>query len=218
VTMNNNEIQEKIDEGKIVIDPFNDAQMKSNSYDVRLAKTLAFYTAVVTDRTEYGPDVLHGHLLNELDSAHPNEVKYIDIPCHCGQVPCSGDRSKDCGFVLKPGILYLGVTEEYTETFDCVPYLDGKSSIGRLGIFIHTTAGRGDNGFCGHWTMEISVVHPVRIYAGMLIGQVTYHHTREGGQKYGEKTDGKYNNSRNSRQANPQPVPSAMWKNFRKEG
>ena len=68
------------------------------------------------------------------------------------------------GFVLYPHVFYLGVTEEYTETHAHVPFLEGKSSTGRLGIDIHATAGKGDVGFCGNWTLEISVKQPVKIY------------------------------------------------------
>jgi dCTP deaminase len=68
------------------------------------------------------------------------------------------------GYVLQPGRLYLGVTQEYTETHATVPFLEGKSSVGRLGIDIHATAGKGDVGFCNHWTLEISVSMPVRVY------------------------------------------------------
>ena len=78
------------------------------------------------------------------------------------------------GYVIQPGILYLGVTEEYTETHNSVPFLEGKSSVGRLGIDIHATAGKGDVGFCNTWTLEISCVQPVRSYAGIPIGQLIY--------------------------------------------
>lgn len=78
------------------------------------------------------------------------------------------------GFILQPGTLYLGVTEEYTETHAHVPFLEGKSSTGRLGIDIHATAGKGDVGFCNTWTLEISVAQPVKVYAGMPIGQLIY--------------------------------------------
>jgi dCTP deaminase len=78
------------------------------------------------------------------------------------------------GFVLQPGTLYLGVTEEYTETHNSVPFLEGKSSIGRLGIDIHATAGKGDVGFSNTWTLEISCTQPVRVYPGMPIGQLIY--------------------------------------------
>jgi dCTP deaminase len=78
------------------------------------------------------------------------------------------------GIVLRPGRTYLGSTAEYTETRRFVPFLEGKSSVGRLGIDIHATAGKGDVGFCNHWTLEISVSQPVRVYAGMPIGQLIY--------------------------------------------
>lgn len=112
------------------------------------------------------------------------------------------------GFVIKPGTLYLGVTEEYTETYHTVPFLEGKSSIGRLGIDIHATAGKGDVGFCNHWTLEISCVQPVRIYAGMPVGQLIYFHV-EGDIKnyYNRKSNAKYN------QRTEYPVESMMWKN-----
>ncbi|MBI4428145.1 MAG: dCTP deaminase, partial [Ignavibacteriales bacterium] len=95
-----------------------------------------------------------------LDSRQHNKVNYFEIPKE--------------GLILVPSKLYLGVTEEYTETHAHVPFLEGKSSIGRLGIDIHATAGKGDIGFCNTWTLEISVRQPVRIYAGMPIGQLIY--------------------------------------------
>ena len=112
------------------------------------------------------------------------------------------------GFLMRPGMLYLGVTEEYTETHHTVPFLEGKSSIGRLGIDIHATAGKGDVGFCNYWTLELSCVLPVRIYAGMPIGQLIYF-TVEGEimRSYKSKADAKYN------QRNSKPVESMMWKN-----
>lgn len=78
------------------------------------------------------------------------------------------------GYVLLPGCLYLGETEEYTETYGFIPNIDGRSTTGRLGIEIHRTAGFGDNGFCGKWTLEITVTHPVIVYPGMEIGQLYY--------------------------------------------
>src|SRR3989344_6612771 len=89
----------------------------------------------------------------KLDSKKHNKVKHFEITKK--------------GILLKPGELYLASTEEYTETFKHVPFLEGKSSTGRLGVDIHATAGKGDVGFCGSWTMEISTIKPVRVYAGM---------------------------------------------------
>lgn len=112
------------------------------------------------------------------------------------------------GYVIQPGILYLGVTEEYTETHNSVPFLEGKSSVGRLGIDIHATAGKGDVGFCNTWTLEISCVQPVRIYAGMPIGQLIYFQV-EGpvNRMYHTKKDAKYTTR------TTKPVESMMWKN-----
>ena len=112
------------------------------------------------------------------------------------------------GFVLEPGRLYLGVTDEYTETHATVPFLEGKSSVGRLGIDIHATAGKGDVGFCNHWTLEISVSMPVRVYRRMPIGQLIYF-TVQGAVDtlYNRKPSAKYNERSN------RPVESMMWKN-----
>lgn len=113
------------------------------------------------------------------------------------------------GIILYPNRLYLGSTIEYTETHNAVPFLEGKSSIGRLGINIHATAGKGDIGFCNHWTLEISVIQPVRIYAGMPIGQLIYFAVQgEVSVAYKDKASAKYND------INPMPVGSKMFKNF----
>jgi dCTP deaminase len=104
--------------------------------------------------------------------------------------------------------LYLGVTQEYTETHQHVPFLEGKSSVGRLGIDIHATAGKGDVGFCNHWTLEISVVHPVRVYAGMPIGQLIFFGVEgEVLNPYNRKPSAKYNGR------DPRPMESMMWRN-----
>lgn len=78
------------------------------------------------------------------------------------------------GILLYPNKLYLGSTVEYTETKDYFPGISGRSSIGRYGINIHATAGFGDTGFCGNWTLEIFVVEPVRIYPNVEIGQLYF--------------------------------------------
>ena len=79
------------------------------------------------------------------------------------------------GLVMEPGRLYLGRTLEYTETHGFVPMLEGRSSIGRLGLFVHVTAGFGDVGFCGFWTLEMMCHRPIRIYPGVEICQIFYH-------------------------------------------
>jgi dCTP deaminase len=83
------------------------------------------------------------------------------------------------GLIIYPGRLYLGRTNEYTKTENLLPMLEGRSSVGRLGMAIHITAGFGDNGFAGYWTLEISCIHPVKIYPNIDICQI-YYHTIEG--------------------------------------
>ena len=115
-----------------------------------------------------------------LDARRHNQIESIEI----------GPE----GFVLQPGTLYLGVTEEYTETHTAVPFLEGKSSVGRLGIDIHATAGKGDVGFCNTWTLEISCVQAVKVYAGMPIGQLIYFAVDgEIENYYNHKPNAKYN-------------------------
>jgi len=130
-----------------------------------------------------------------LDCRHHNHIRTFRIP--------------DEGLILVPSKLYLGVTEEYTETHAHVPFLEGKSSIGRLGIDIHATAGKGDVGFCNYWTLEISVRQPVRVYAGMPIGQLIYFEVSgRVAVPYSKKKGAKY------RQKSAKPVESMMFKNF----
>lgn len=93
------------------------------------------------------------------------------------------------GLVLEPQRLYLGRTVEYTETKGLVPMLEGRSSVGRLGLFVHVTAGFGDVGFKGYWTLEIFCVQPIRIYPGVEICQI-YYHSIDG--DYDNYASGKY--------------------------
>lgn len=129
-----------------------------------------------------------------LDAKKHNKVKHFEIP--------------EEGYILQPGTLYLGVTEEYTESHAHIPFLEGKSSTGRLGIDIHATAGKGDVGFCNTWTLEISCVKPVRIYAGMPIGQLIYFEVKGDIETtYDVKENAKYT------ERTIKPVESMMWKN-----
>lgn len=125
-----------------------------------------------------------------LDMKTKNEVHRIFIPPE--------------GLVLEPGKLYLGSTNEYTAADDCVPMLEGRSSIGRLGLYVHVTAGFGDVGFHGCWTLEISCVQPIRIYANVEICQI-YFHTIAG--DYQPYVSNKYQNNRGVQ-------PSLLYKDF----
>lgn len=125
-----------------------------------------------------------------LDMRRPNRTRMIRIP--------------EEGLELEPGRLYLGRTVEFTRTEGFVPMLEGRSSIGRLGLFVHVTAGFGDVGFAGYWTLEISCIQPIRIYAGVPICQIFYH------QIFGNYVNykgGKYQN-------NTGIQPSMLYKDF----
>lgn len=163
----------------IEILPFDKARLGSNSYDLTLGPTLLQYDSSFT-----------------LDCKHPPD-KYRTI------------TMKDEGYVIQPGSLYLGCTNEYTSSRLAVPCIEGKSSIARLGISVHATAGFGDVGFAGTWTLEISCIVPVRIYPDIPIAQIYFYMTMGRCQKpYHLKEDAKYSNQPG------RPVPSAMWKNF----
>jgi dCTP deaminase len=165
-----------IEQGAILIEPFDINCLGTNSYDVHLGKYLATYKN------------------RELDARKHNEIEHFEIG--------------EDGFLLQPNTLYLGVTVEYTETHQHVPFLEGKSSIGRLGIDIHATAGKGDVGYCNTWTLEISCTQPVRVYAGMPIGQLIYFVIDgEIENLYNKKSNAKYTAK------TERPIESMMWKN-----
>lgn len=127
-----------------------------------------------------------------LDMKTPNRTKRIIIP--------------EEGLLLEPHRLYLGRTNEFTKTTTYVPMLEGRSSTGRLGVFIHVTAGFGDVGFAGYWTLEIFCVQPVKIYPNVEICQIYYHDIAG---EYDLYKSGKYQN-------NTGIQPSLMYKDFEK--
>lgn len=128
---------------------------------------------------------------NYLDCRTNNATKTIEIP--------------DDGYVLQPGILYLGNTMECIGSDYYVPMYDGRSSMGRLGILSHISAGVGDIGFKKQWTLEISVIHPIMVYKGMRIGQVHFHMVDEEYNHVENRYNGKY-----CEQIGPQPSKSYM--------
>ncbi len=137
---------------------------------------------------------LHNELLvyknHVLDMKQENKAESLIIP--------------EEGLILEPGRLYLGRTVEYTRTEGLVPMLEGRSSIGRLGLFIHITAGFGDVGFSGYWTLEIFCIQPIRIYPGVEVCQIYYHSILGDYEKY---KSGKYQNNQGIQ-------PSLLFKDF----
>ena len=137
---------------------------------------------------------LHSDLLvydsDVLDMKEKNSTSPLTIP--------------DEGLLLEPQKLYLGRTIERTATDKYVPMLEGRSSVGRLGLFIHITAGFGDIGFDGFWTLEIFCVQPIKIYADLEICQIFYH-----------TIDGDYDLYRSKKyQSNKGVQPSMLYKDF----
>ena len=114
-----------------------------------------------------------------LDMKKSNRVKHMEIP--------------ESGLTLEPNRLYLARTVERTETHNLVPMIEGRSSIGRLGLFVHVTAGFGDVGFAGYWTLEMFAVQPVKIYPGVAICQIFYHQILGDVKEY---ASGKYQNNK----------------------
>jgi len=133
------------------------------------------------DPTRINPNSYNMTLHNELmvyeevvlDMAKANRVRRISIP--------------EEGIVLSPNQLYLARTVERTVTHNLVPQIEGRSSVGRLGLFVHVTAGFGDVGFAGYWTLEMFAVQPVRIYAGTEICQIFYHELTGAVEEYSSK-------------------------------
>lgn len=125
-----------------------------------------------------------------LDMARDNPWKTVKIP--------------EGGLLLVPNKIYLGRTNEYTETKNLVPMLEGRSSVGRLGLYIHVTAGFGDVGFAGYWTLELHCVQPIIVYPNIDICQI-YYHTIEG--DFNTYNSGKY-------QHNTGIQTSQLWKEF----
>lgn len=158
----------------IIIEPYDEAKVNPNSYNLSLHNELLVYDK------------------DALDMKIPNSTSSITIP--------------DEGLLLEPNKLYLGRTNEFTKTEKYVPMLEGRSSTGRLGLFIHVTAGFGDVGFAGYWTLEIFCVQPIIIYPNVDICQIYYHSILG---EYSLYNSGKYQN-------NTGIQPSLMYRDFEK--
>lgn len=187
-------ISQAISNGDIVISPFDPSNLGSNSYDVHLGDTLMTYTGTSIGKTYVD---IHDTVGSDV----------IGLDCKIDN-PIISHKLDAAGYVLFPGRVYLGVTMEYTETRKYVPFCEGKSSVARLGMSLHCTAGKGDVNFFGHFTLEIHVLEPLRVYPGMPVGQLIYFDTGDVAVPYDAKPSAKYNNK------SPLPQSSMMWKNF----
>lgn len=179
------EIIKQVNDKNIIIEPFDESLVNPNSYNLRMSNKLKVYTHNLSK--DYIDDaVLHGqdHRFFEYDSitdeygftlhttsTHHTDAKPIDM--HKNNKYYEYTIPEE-GMVLYPNILYIGSTIERCATDKFIPMINGRSSGGRLGLSIHICAGFGDIGFDGTWTLEITVVEPLKIYPGEEIAQVCY--------------------------------------------
>lgn len=188
-------IEREVVLGSIEIEPFDTRCINPVSVDLHLGENVAVYGGLVY--AQAGRVMPLDYSESEiLDARKDNSVTRFKIP--------------EEGEVLTPGVLYLMHTLERVHTKHFVPVLDGKSSIGRLGIKVHETAGYGDPGFDGQYTLEVTCVHPVRVYAGMRFCQMRFH-TMVGEVKlYGHR-------SNYTGVLAQGPVPSRSFKQFEQD-
>ena len=179
-------IRRLLAEGRIGIAPYDADLMQPSSLDVRVDRYFRVFR----------------------NSRYP----YIDVKSEQEELTELVEVEEDEAFILHPGEFVLGSTlERVTLPNDLVARLEGKSSLGRLGLLIHSTAGFIDPGWDGHVTLELSNVAnlPITIYPGMKIGQLSFVQLSEPAERpYGSAGIGsKYQGQRG-------PTPSRYWQNF----
>jgi dCTP deaminase len=163
-------IEEAIQAGRIFIEGYDPRRVNPASYDLTLGEKVAIYRA----GTKFRPNDDYTHQGGAEDGSNftPNET-LLDAREDACVDRYRIDPVK--GWVLKPGIGYLMHTAERVRTDHYVPVLDGKSSLGRLFVQVHVTAGYGDPGFDGQYTLEVVVTHAIRVYPGMPFCQIRFH-------------------------------------------
>ena len=233
-TMENPNPENPNNSPNIVIEPFFEECLGSNSYDLHLAPVLKVYKHTIPQGMKpvieydtnkplseysmrdwfetylaYEDYTLRPHLYDQrnpkflLDPAKKTEISEIKMPLS--------------GVILNPLIGYLGSTVEYTKTYNLFPYIDGKSSTGRNFILNHHTAGRGDDGFVGHWTLEIHTLYPTVVYPGMRIGQIYYEEFEGARKPYHLNPASHYKNQKDATPAAPVPVDACIIQFLRKQ-
>ncbi len=179
-------IREALESGRIVIDPLDAGYIQPSSIDLRVDR---FFRVFENHR-----------------------YPYIDPKEHQPDLTTEVEANGDEPFVLHPGEFVLGSTMESVKLADdVVARLEGKSSLGRLGLLIHSTAGFVDPGFGGHLTLELSNVAnlPIAIYPGMRIGQISFYElSTPADQPYGSSA------ARSKYQGQRGPTPSRIHQDF----
>jgi dCTP deaminase len=187
--LSDRDIRTAIEAGDVRIDPYDPADLQPSSVDLHLDRSFRVF--------------------------RNNRYPYIDVRAPQPDLTELLRVEDDEPFVLHPGEFVLGQTLEWVELpDDLVARLEGKSSLGRLGLLIHSTAGYVDPGWDGYLTLELSNVAnlPITIYPGMKIGQLSFVQLSEAAERpYGSEGIGsKYQGQRG-------PTPSRYWQNFQKE-
>ena len=180
------EIVKQVEEGHIIIDPFDLSRVNPNSYNLRLGNKILVYRS---NNMRSDPELEQRILSMPRASNSPPGYNEVILDSHAYN-PVDEYIIPESGFLLQPGILYLGTTVEKTWTDRFVPELGGRSSTGRLSMMVHITAGFGDIGFDGRWTLEIAVIHNLIVYPNDEILQV--HFTTTKGD-LGYQYNGRYN-------------------------
>jgi len=219
--LSGSEIRAAVEREDIVISPYDPERFNPASYDLALGRHVAVYRALVQAgsaddwdcdgmredgtfgvpgerlRPKYAPGekIAAKAGQNCLDAARENRVARYEMD--------------DRGLVLLPGVGYLMHTEERIKTERYVPIIDGKSSIGRLFCFVHVTAGYGDPGFDGQYTLEVAVLHPLIVYPGMRFCQMRFHTLVGEFKSYQDSGNYKGDLAKG-------PIPSQSWKMFTK--
>jgi dCTP deaminase len=167
------EIREQMGAGRIEIDPFNPKHVNPASVDLTLGGNVTLYegTFKLPKQPAKVDDGRDWHALPELLKRSPDVVWDTRVPWPT----ITKTIDPEVGWVLKPGLCYLLHTAERIHTKHYVPIIDGKSSIGRAFILVHYTAGYGDPGFNGQFTLEVTTQIPVRVFPGMRFCQVRFH-------------------------------------------
>jgi dCTP deaminase len=209
--LSGSEILRTIKTGEIVIDPFEvdnikyEDRINSASYDLTLGPHVAVYSSVVT--ADWGCRI--GGVPGERVRVDCQHLKLPPVPCldAAQENPVERYEMDSRGFMLMPGIGYLMHTVERIATNKYIPIIDGKSSIGRLFCFVHVTAGLGDPGFDGQYTLEVLVTHPLIVYPGMRFCQIRFFTIVGEAQNY--QKAGHYTGK-----LAIGPVPSRSWTQF----
>lgn len=171
-------ISKAIEEGTIQVSPYNHAHLNPGSLDLTLGTEVAVYEDWVhcyerSRASQFGKADPVTYEDGAYFEPRPDGVIDVKVEPRVRKFPIDPEK----GWILKPGIGYLMHTAERVYSSRYIPVIDGKSSIGRLFVQVHATAGYGEVGFDGQYTLEVIVQKAVRVYPGMRFCQIRFHTT-----------------------------------------